>query len=84
MNCRRQALSFCLDTPAVIINKKFLLEVFHCVKRLQIQQLTFDKPEEIFYHSVVQTVSLATHALAAPLLSEHLLILLVLVLPALV
>ena len=51
---------------------------------LQIQQLTFEQPEEIFYHGIVQTVSLAAHALANTFLPEHLLVLFVLVLPALV
>ena len=58
--------------------------MFHGAKLLQIQQLTFEQPEEIFYHSIVQTVSLAAHALANTFLPEHLLVLFVLVLPALV
>ena len=58
--------------------------MFHGAELLQIQQLTFEQPEEIFYHSIVQTVSLAAHALANTFLPEHLLVLFVLVLPALV
>ena len=45
---------------------------------------TFEQSEEIFYHSIVQTVTLAAHALANTFLPEHLLVLFVLVLPALV
>ena len=58
--------------------------MFHGAKLLQIQQLTFEQPEEIFYHSIVQTVSLAAHALADALLAEHPLIPPVLILPALI
>ena len=42
---------------------------------LQIQQLTFEQPEEIFYHGIVQTVSLAAHALPDTLFPKHPLIL---------
>ena len=87
MNCRRQALQFCLDPAVVVVIQifdQFLLEVLHGLELLQIQQLTFEQPEEIFYHSIVQTVSLAAHALANTFLPEHLLVLFVLVLPALV
>ena len=58
--------------------------MFHGAKLLQIQQLTFEQPEEIFYHSIVQTVSLAAHALSDPLLAKHPLVLLVLILPTLI
>ena len=82
MNCRRQALSFCLD-PAIVVAvqilNKLLLEVFHGLKFLQIQQFSFEQPKEIFYHSIVRTVSLAAHALPDALLPKH-----ALVLPALV
>ena len=57
--------------------------MFHGAELLQIQQLTFEQPEEIFYHSIVQTVSLAAHALANTFLPEHLLVLFVLVLKVL-
>ena len=36
------------------------------------------------YHSIVQTVSLAAHALSDPLLAKHPLVLLVLILPTLI
>ena len=39
---------------------------------------------QIFYHSIVQAVSFSTHALPDTFLTEHPLILLVLILPALV
>ena len=87
MNCRRQARSLYLDPVVVVVIHvfdQFLFEVFHGLELLQIQQLTFEQPEEIFYHSIVQTVSLAAHALANTFLPEHLLVLFVLVLPALV
>ena len=58
--------------------------MFHGAELLQIQQLTFEQPEEVFYHCVVQTVPLAAHALPDALLAEHPLILPVLILPALI
>ena len=56
MNCRRQALQFCLDPAVVVVIQifdQFLLEVLHGLELLQIQQLTFEQPKEIFYHGVV-------------------------------
>ena len=56
MNCRRQALQFCLDSVVVVVIQifdQFLLEVLHGLEFLQIQQLTFEQPKEIFYHGVV-------------------------------
>ena len=58
--------------------------MFHGAELLQIQQLTFEQPEEIFYHSIVQTVPFPAHALLDAFLSEHPLILFILVLPALI
>ena len=87
MNCGRQALSFCLDAAVVVVIQifnKFLLEVLHRLKLLQIQKFAFEQPKEIFYHGVVQTVSFPAHALSDALLAEHPLILPMLVLPALV
>ena len=58
--------SICLDSAVIVVIQicnKFLFEVLHGVELLQIQQLTFEQPKEIFYHSIVQTVSLSTHAL---------------------
>ena len=56
MNCRRQALSLCLDSVVVVVIhvfNQFLLEVLHGLELLQIQQLTFEQSEEILYHGVV-------------------------------
>ena len=56
MHCRRQALSHCLDPAVVVVIQifdQFLLEVLHGLELLQIQQLTFEQSEEIFYHGVV-------------------------------
>ena len=56
MNCRRQALQFCLDPAVVVVIQicnEFLFEVLHGAELLQIQQLTFEQPKEIFYHGVV-------------------------------
>ena len=58
--------------------------MFHGLKFLQIQQLAFEQSKEVFDHGVIQTVSLAAHALSDTLFAKHLLILFVLVLPALV
>ena len=87
MNCRRQALQFCLDPAVVVviqIYNELLFEVFHGLKFLQVQQFALEQPKEILYHSVVQTVAFPAHALLNTFLLEHSLILLVLVLPALV
>ena len=87
MNCRRQALSLCLDSAVVVVIhvfNQFLLEVLHGLELLQIQQLTFEQSEEIFHHGIVQTVSLAAHALPDTLFPKHPLILLVLILPTLI
>ena len=87
MNRRRQALQFCLD-PAVVaviqICNEFQLEVFHGLKFLQVQQFALEQPKEILYHRIVQTVPFPAHALLDAFLSEHPLILFMLVLPALV
>ena len=87
MKSGRQALQFCLD-PAVVVAiqifNEFLFEVFHGLKLLKIQKFTLEQSKEIFYHGVVQTVAFPARALPNLLLLEHLLILLVLVLPALV
>ena len=56
MHCRRQALQLCLDPAVVVVIQifdQFLLEVLHGLELLQIQQLTFEQPKEIFYHGVV-------------------------------
>ena len=58
--------------------------MFHGLKFLQVQQFALEQSKEIFYHSIVQTVSLAAHALPDAFLSEHPLILFMLVLPALI
>ena len=87
VNCRRQALQFCLDPAVVVVIQicnEFLLEVFHGLKFLQVQQFALEQPKEIFYHSIVQTVPFPAHALLDAFLSEHALVLLVLILPALV
>ena len=87
MKSRRQALKLCLDAVVVVVIEifnKFLFEVIHRLELLQIQKFTFKQAEEVFYYSIVQTVTFSTHALLDAFLLEHLLILFVLVLPALV
>ena len=49
VNCRRQALQFCLDSADVVVIQicnEFLFEVLHGAELLQIQQLTFGQPKE--------------------------------------
>ena len=58
--------------------------MFHGLKFLQIQQFALEQSKKVFYHGIVQTVSLSAHALVGCLFAQHLLISLVLVLPALV
>ena len=60
VNCRRQALSFCLDPAIVVVIQifnQFPFEVFHGLELLQIQQFTLKQTKEILYHSIVQTVA---------------------------
>ena len=66
------------------IFNELLFEVIHRLELLQIQKFTFKQAKEVFYYSIVQTVTFPAHALPDAFLLEHLLILLVLVLPALV
>ena len=87
MTSRRQALKLCLDTVVVVVIEIFnelLFEVLHRLEFLQIQKFTFKQAEEVFYYSIVQTVTFPAHALPDAFLLEHSLVLLVLVLPALV
>ena len=87
MKSRRQALKLCLDTVVVVIVKIFdelLFEVFHRFKLLQIKEFTLEQTEEVFYYSVVQTVTLSAHTLSDAFLTKHALVLFVLVLPALI
>ena len=87
MNSRWQALKLSLYAAVIVIIEildQFRLEVLHRLKRLQIQQLTFEQAEEVFNHGIVQTVALSAHALVNAPDFEHVLVLLVLVLPALV
>ena len=78
MKSRRQALKLCLDTVVVVIVKIFdelLFEVFHRFKLLQIKEFTLEQTEEVFYYSVVQTVTLAyviDTALISILISKYL------------
>ena len=87
MKSRRQALKLCLDTAVVVIVKIFdelLFEVFHRIKFLQIEQFAFEQTKEVFYHSIVQTITFPAHALPHAFLTKHPLVLFMLVLPALV
>lgn len=87
MKSRRQALQPYLDTAVVVVIQvfnEFLFEVFHRLEFLQIEQFAFEQTKEIFYHSIVRTVSFPVHTLANTFLPEHALILLVLVLTTLV
>ena len=87
VNSRRQALKFCFDTMVVVViqvGDEFLLEVFHRAEVLKIEQFTLQQSEEIFYHSIIQTVALPAHALNDTVIGQRLLVMLVLVLPALI
>ena len=60
VNRGRQALPFCLDPVVAVVIQIFnevQFEVFHEAELLQIQQFTFEQPEGIFYHSIVQAVT---------------------------
>ena len=71
----------------VVIVKIFdelLFEVFHRIKFLQIEQFTFEQAKEVFYYSIVQTITFPAHALPDTFLMKHPLLLFMLVLPALI
>ena len=60
VNRGRQALPFGLDPVVAVVIQIFnevQFEVFHEAELLQIQQFTFEQPEGIFYHSIVQAVT---------------------------
>ncbi len=61
-----------------------MFEVFHRMELLQVEQLTFEQAKEVFCDCIVQAVSFSAHTLPDTFCLEHLLVLLVLVLPALV
>ena len=75
VSSRWQALKLSLAAAVVVvveITNKFTLKVFHGFKCLQIEQLTFEQPEEILNDGIVQTSSFAAHALAdAPFASNN-------------
>ena len=58
--------------------------MLHGFKLLQIKEFTLEQAEEVFHHSIIQTVTLSAHALPNAFLTKHPLVLFVLVLPALV
>ncbi len=83
MNSRRQALKFCLDAMVVVviqIEYQFLLEVFHKIEILKIEQFALEQTEEFFDYGIIQTVALSTHALNDTVIRQLSLILFVLVL----
>ena len=66
VNSRRQALKLCFDTTVVVVIQvvnELLLEVFHRFEVLKIEQFALQQSEEIFHHSIIQTVALPAHAL---------------------
>ena len=63
---------------------KFSPEVVNGIEGLQIEQFRFEQAKEILHDCVVQTVALATHALAYVIVGQQLLVEFVLVLPALI
>ena len=87
VNGRRQALEFRLDAMVIVviqIGDQLLLEVCHRLEFLKIKQFTLEQAEEVFDHSIIQTIALSAHALNDTVISQFLLVMLVLVLPALI
>ena len=87
VNSRRQALKFSLDAMVVVViqvGEKFLLEVFHRIEVLKIEQFALQKPEEVFHHSIIQTVTFSAHTLNDTVIGQPSLILFMLVLPPLI
>ena len=73
MNCRRQALQFCLDAAVVVVIQicnEFQFEVFHGAELLQIQQFTFEQPEEIFCWTIWARNEIQASAKSAFLMSS--------------
>ena len=74
MKSRHQALKLCLDAAVVVVVKivnEFTLKVVQRPKFLQVKEFAFEQDKEILYHSIVQTVTLSTHALPDILVFEH-------------
>lgn len=87
MHRRRQAIQLCFPTTVVVIIEivnEFHFEVLHVVKFLQVQQLTFEQAKKILNNRIIQTGAIAAHTLPNALEVQHLLVSLVLVLPALI
>jgi len=61
-----------------------LLEVFHGIEFLKIEQFTFKQTEEVFHHSIIQTISFPAHTLNNAIIRKILLVMLVLILLSLI
>lgn len=84
MYCRRQALEFCLYSVIIVVIQicnQFLSELFHRIKFLKIQEVTFEYPKEILHYCIIQTIAFEAHTLSDALLLKHLSVLLMLILP---
>ncbi len=66
------------------IEYQFLLEVFHRIEILKIEQFALEQTKEVFDYGIIQTVALSAHALNDTVIRQLSLILFVLVLPALI
>ena len=58
--------------------------MFQGVEILKVKQFCFEQAEEVLHHGIVQAVAFPAHALPDALVFQHLLVMLVLVLPALI
>lgn len=63
---------------------QFCFKLLYGCKLLQIKQLRFEEPKEIFHDSIIQAIPLSAHALPNVLAFQHVPILSMLVMPALV
>ena len=76
--------SYIQNWLSVQIGDQLVLEVCHRLEFLKIKQFTLEQAEEVFDHSIVQAIALSAHALNDTVISQFLLVMLVMVLPALI
>ena len=87
MNGWRQTARAQFDSSVVVVFKigdQFCFKLLYGCKLLQIKQLRFEEPKEIFHDSIIQAIPLSAHALPNVLAFQHVPILSMLVMPALV
>lgn len=74
MNGWRQTARAQFDSSVVVVFKigdQFCFKLLYGCKLLQIKQLRFEEPKEIFHDSIIQAIPLSAHALPNVLAFQH-------------